>query len=258
VRIPMVQIGQVRYASTNRHFQQVASVSVSVTPTDLLGQKTALFGMTRTGKSNTTKIILKAIFALRWAAADAQRIGQLVFDPNGEYANENVQDAATRGDNPNAIKNVWRCAPAQQQEALRTDVVTYGISAHPNDPGRILMLLNFYLDQNLQTGKEIINGFLANDTTKFISNFPEPNDRSATTRFNRRVLFYRALLFKAGYTPPNNVSPQPRGLFNADLLAAMRNGQGEDPQAYANCATMLSKPQPTWGEIAQCGSGNSI
>ena len=38
-----------------------------MTPTDLLGQKTALFGMTRTGKSNTTKIILKAIFALRWA-----------------------------------------------------------------------------------------------------------------------------------------------------------------------------------------------
>jgi len=55
----------------------VASVPVSVTPTDLLGQKTALFGMTRTGKSNTTKIILKAIFELRWAAADAQRIGHL-------------------------------------------------------------------------------------------------------------------------------------------------------------------------------------
>jgi hypothetical protein len=260
LRIPMVHIGHVRYASTNRRFQQVAGVPVSVTPTDLLGQKTALFGMTRTGKSNTTKIILKAIFGLRWAADDSQRIGQLVFDPNGEYANENVQDAATRGDNPDAIKNVWKCAPPAQQEALHSDVVTYGISTHPNDPGRILMLLNFYLDQNLQTGKEIIDGFLANDTTKFISNFrdvqleaPDPNDRSATTRFNRRVLFYRALLLKAGYTPPNNLSPQTRGLFNADLLTAMRNGQGEDPQAYANCATMLSKAQPTWGEMAQCG-----
>jgi hypothetical protein len=100
VRIPMVHIGHVRYASTNRRFQQVAGVRVSVTPTDLLGQKTALFGMTRTGKSNTTKIILKAIFALRWAAEDAQRIGQLVFDPNGEYANENTQDADTKSDNP--------------------------------------------------------------------------------------------------------------------------------------------------------------
>src|SRR5664280_2921652 len=37
IQIPMVQIGHVRYASTNRQFQKVASVSVSVTPTDLLG-----------------------------------------------------------------------------------------------------------------------------------------------------------------------------------------------------------------------------
>ena len=261
VRTPMVQIGHVRYASTNRQFQQVASVPVSVTPTDLLGQKTALFGMTRTGKSNTTKIVLRAIFALRWAAADAQRIGQLVFDPNGEYANENVQDAATHGDNPDAIKNVWKCVPAGQQQAFEGDVVTYGISTHPNDPNRNLMLLNFYLDENLMTGKEIIDGFLANDTTKFISNFrdvvfdpPDPNDRSATTRFNRRVLFYRTLLFKADYTPPTDLAPQTRRLFNQDLLNAMRNGQGEDPQAYANCATMLSKANPKWGEMVQCGT----
>ena len=140
-------------------------------------------------------------------------------------------------------------------------MVTYGISTHPNDPNRNLMLLNFYLDENLQTGKEIIDGFLAHDTTKFISNFrdvvfepPDPTDRSAITRFNRRVLFYRALLFKAGYTPPSGLSPQTRGLFNQDLLNAMQNGQGQDAQAYANCATMLSKPQPAWGEIAQCGS----
>ncbi len=260
VRIPMVHIGHIRYASTNRRFQQVTSVPVSVTPTDLLGQKTALFGMTRTGKSNTTKIILKAIFALRWAAADAQGIGQLVFDPNGEYANENVQDAATHSDNPNAIKNVWKSAPMAQQPAFQRDVVTYGISTHPNDPNRNLMLLNFHLDQNLQTGKEIIDGFLANDTTKFISNFrdvvfeaPDSTDRPAITRFNRRVLFYRALLFKAGYASPANLSPQIRGLFNQDLLNAMRSGQGADPQTYTNCATILSKAQPAWGEIAQCG-----
>lgn len=259
-RIPMVRIGQVRYASTNRRFQQVSSVPVSVTPTDLLGQKTALFGMTRTGKSNTTKIVLKAIFELRWAAADPQRIGQLVFDPNGEYANENVQDVDTGSDNPNAIKNVWRSAPRTQQTSIQGDVVTYGISTHPNDPGRILMLLNFYLDQNLQTGKEIINSFLGGDTTKFISNFrdvvlesPDPNDRSAMTRFNRRVLFYRALLHKAGYTAPPQMRPVTRGLFNNDLLTAMRNGQGKDPTDYANCATMLGKTSPNWGEIAQCG-----
>src|SRR5262249_9102338 len=59
-RARLVRVGDVRYASTNRPFQQVAGVPVSLTPTDLLGQKTALFGMTRTGKSNTTKIVLKS------------------------------------------------------------------------------------------------------------------------------------------------------------------------------------------------------
>jgi hypothetical protein len=115
LRIPMVHIGHVRYASTNRRFQQVASVPVSVTPTDLLGQKTALFGMTRSGKSNTTKIILKAIFALRWAAADSQRIGQLVFDPNGEYANENVQE----GRGSKLDLSTWPCEILKPLSDLR-------------------------------------------------------------------------------------------------------------------------------------------
>ena len=87
-----VPVGQVRYASSHRPFQGIDGVPVEITPTDLLGQKTALFGMTRTGKSNTTKIILKSIFALRWGRTP-NRIGQIVFDPNGEYANENEQDA---------------------------------------------------------------------------------------------------------------------------------------------------------------------
>ena len=34
-------------------------------PLNLLSQKTALFGMTRTGKSNATEIIDKAIYNLR-------------------------------------------------------------------------------------------------------------------------------------------------------------------------------------------------
>ena len=39
---PEVQIGYVRYASTNRHFQRVDDVPVLIAPTDLLGMKTAL------------------------------------------------------------------------------------------------------------------------------------------------------------------------------------------------------------------------
>lgn len=262
VRIPMVRIGQVRYASTNRRFQQVASVSVSVTPTDLLGQKTALFGMTRTGKSNTTKIILKAIFALRWAAADAQRIGQLVFDPNGEYANENTQDADTKSDNPNAIKNVWKCAPAEIRNQFQKDVITYGITKHPNDPNRVLMLLNFYQDQNLQTGKEIINAALAERSSGriYISNFidvnfqlPEDADEGEKVRFQRRVLLYRALLHEAGFGKPPQKEARLKGLFNEGLRKALRSGKGKEPDKYQACATILDKEFASWTEVAQAG-----
>lgn len=252
-----VRIGEVRYASTHRPFQQVAGVPVEITPTDLLGQKTALFGMTRTGKSNTTKIILKAIFGLRWSGNPPRRIGQLVFDPDGEYANENTQDASHQNV-PTAIKNVWACGPKPQHSALEEDVVTYGITGHPNDPDRKLMLLNFYVDANLQIGKEIIDGTLASDTVKYVSNFrdvifdpPAASDNSALCRYKRRVLCYRALLFKAGLEPPADLRPQTKGLFNKDLLTAMQQPVGKDPAAYSLCATLLQKVSPTWSEMAE-------
>jgi len=252
----LVPVGQVRYASTNRAFQRIDGVRVAITPIDLLGQKTALFGMTRTGKSNTTKIILKSIFELRWAET-SMRIGQIVFDPNGEYANENTQDAA-RNQNPAAIKNVWACGPISQQAALRDDVITYGITPHPNDPNRRLMLLNFFTDENLQIGKQIIDSALSGDSVKFISNFrdvifdsPDPADRSAVIRHQRRVLFYRALLSKAGFIAPTALHPITRGLFNQQLLASLNQPIGKEPTQYALCATILSKVNASWSEIVE-------
>ena len=259
-----VRVGEVRYASTNRPFQQVSGVPVSITPVDLLGQKTALFGMTRTGKSNTTKTILKSVFALRWADSH-RRIGQIVFDPNGEYANENVQDSGATGLNPEAIKNVWKCGPPPEHETLKADVVTYGITRHPHDLGRILMLLNFYIDDNLQIGKEVIDDALAGEGAKYITNFrdvifakPDAADRSAVVRFNRRVLFYRALLFRAGLPCPTRLAPRTQGIFTQSLIEAMQrdfqNATGSSPAEYGACATILGKEHPTWAEISQASA----
>jgi hypothetical protein len=256
-----VPIGQVRYASTHRAFQQINGVPVSITPLDLLGQKTALFGMTRTGKSNTTKIIIRSIFALRWQKNE-RRIGQIVFDPNGEYANENEQDKNGKDLNPEAIKNVWKCGPNDKHDDLKKEVVTYGITAHPNDPNRKLMLLNFYRDENLQIGKEIINEQFPKSGVKYMDNFrdvkfepPSSDDHSATTRYKRRVLCYRALLNKAGLRPSSDIKPHTSGLFKDDLLKAMeddsKNGNGADPVAYGNCALILRKTNPTWAELSQ-------
>jgi len=247
-----VEVGEVRYASTNRTFQGVSDVKVRLTPGDLLGQKTALFGITRIGKSNTTKIIAQSVFALRWSAQ--LRIGQVIFDPDGEYANENVQDAGgTR--NPSALKNVWRSHPSGKKD----DVVTYGILEHPNDPDRRLMLLNFYDDATLQIGKEIINSALHDEGgVKYIRNFrdvrfdhPDPADQSAGVRYRRRRLAYRALLARAGFVVPAALRPDPKGLFNHKLIEALKRGKGQDPAAYQAAASILDKNDGTasWSAI---------
>ena len=123
------------------------------------------------------------------------------------------------------------------------------------------MLLNFFVDANLQIGKQIIDAALEQNSDKYLTNFrdvifdaPDQNDRSAMTRHSRRVLCYRALLFKAGLAPPSNITPQTKGLFNQALLDAMRNSQGASAAAYVAAAAILAKTNPSWAEISSaCG-----
>jgi len=244
-----VKIGNVRYASTNRRFQNIDDVPVYIYPSDLLAQKTALFGMTRTGKSNTTKIIAKSVFELR-KNKKSLRIGQVIFDPNGEYANENIQD------NNSALKNIWQMVPGAKKEQ---EVVTYGITIHPNDSDRKMMLLNFYLDENLSIGKEIINTILATDTSKYISNFVQVNfdkpddyatNPSAKTRYDRKVLVYRAILAKAGFKVPQGFQVSTKKLFNDKLLNIMEGSQSDNALEYSQAAKCLRQGSPSLNQLA--------
>jgi hypothetical protein len=294
-----VKLGHVRYASTNRKYRQIDDVPVYIYPADLLSQKSALFGMTRTGKSNTTKIIAKSVFELRNPKKENDkplRIGQIVFDPNGEYANENTQDKDGKG-NPNALKNIWQknnvlkkqCDEmklAYQKEAdsekkkeyrvkikdlVETEVVTYGILPHPTDPFRRLMKINFFEEENLQIGKEIIDFKVADQSAQYFKNFrqvaflkPEEKDfdnesefKGQLKRYERRVLVYRALLNKAGFIPADR-KVKIKGLFNQDLRTAMIGFMGKDmrKQGLINAAGQtLSQEVVSWDSLAPAFSG---
>lgn len=252
--VKKVKLGNVRYASTNRRFQHVDDVPVYIYPSDLLSQKSALFGMTRTGKSNTTKIIAKSVYELRIPSSVDEmplRIGQLIFDPNGEYANENAQD------NNTALKNVWKLIPNTNKD---DEVVTYGITAHPNDPDRRMMLLNFYLDENLNIGKDIINSFLSTDSSKYISNFVQVNfdkpedyetNYSAKTRFDRKVLVYRAVLAKAGFPiPQKGLNITTKNLFNKKLIKKMSESQSDNANEYLAASKILQQEKPSLYQLA--------
>ncbi|ECJ2966893.1 DUF87 domain-containing protein, partial [Salmonella enterica subsp. salamae] len=105
------KIGYVRYSSSRRFQSNLEHVDVYISPKDFLGKRTALFGMTRTGKSNTVKKIIEATAEISGKSphkgilnkstelpvftnegAPQYPVGQLIFDINGEYANANLQD----------------------------------------------------------------------------------------------------------------------------------------------------------------------
>ncbi|WP_277640587.1 ATP-binding protein [Wolinella succinogenes] len=87
-----IEIGTVRYTSTARLHRGVGEplVPVMIQPSDFLGRRTAVLGMTRTGKSNTVKSTVAAVAMS--AIEDNINVGQIIFDVNGEYANANHQD----------------------------------------------------------------------------------------------------------------------------------------------------------------------
>ena len=227
------RIGRLRYSATIKDANTPESVPVEITADDMIAQRTALFGVTRSGKSNTTKMIAAAIYKLR--ASSGARVGQLIFDPNGEYANDNPQDQG-------CLRNI-------QHEVSDTedDVQTYGAYRHPHDPNRNITKFNFYGDQEpvifepdqqavqasletLYQGKQIINDALEEESGGYISAFkaadifggdvaPTGNDY---IRLRRRTFLYRAILAGAGFESPRWPAKVER-LFGKEIRIEMES-----------------------------------
>jgi len=226
------KIGVVRFSSSQR-FAQPAPVAVYVSPTDFLGKRSAMFGMTRTGKSNTVKKIIQATVQVSDTAAHELKnpgvatgpyeesntptfpVGQIVFDINGEYANENMQDAGT------AISAIYK------DKTVRYSVL--------DKPDFRIMKVNFYND--MTTGLGMLTDFLreqsqgADYVTSFTAiNLEKPEDYdtnpSAKVRYDRLQAAYQCVLYKAGFTPPTATV---RFTGSADINTAVRTG-GLDPK----------------------------
>lgn len=261
-----VRLGRVRYASSERN---AAGVTVNVDPTDLIARRTALFGMSRTGKSNTTKMISAAVFRLRANNARRGRIGQLIFDVNGEYANDNPQD-----------RGCLRQVHTTIQGGAAADVVTYGAAPHPNDPERRIIKINFYgadpanpadprswqdavavnaALEPLLVGKQAIDEALAREDSKYIRSFRDtslapPADTSPgeIIRYRRLLAIYRAILNAAGFTPPAALRQiSLRNLFSAAFLDVMASPTSRSSKAdeYRAAAQILRLPTPTLDQL---------
>jgi len=91
--LPSFPIGSVRYTSTQRLQKELNQDGVvfNIQSVDFLARRTGVFGMTRTGKSNMIKQLVSVV--KRTADETDMKIGQIIYDLNGEYANANQQDA---------------------------------------------------------------------------------------------------------------------------------------------------------------------
>ncbi len=183
-------IGTVRYTSTDRLHRQKEEekVRVSIQPTDFLSRRTAVFGMTRTGKSNMVKQTISVVKTV--ADKGRIKIGKIIYDINGEYANANNIDKGSLAD------------------------------IYPDDTIRYRMLKtdgfqdlgnNFYEQINegfsiivreLEDAKRINNDYIR----AFVNmSFDEPDKREIGdhNRWQVRVAAYKTLLYKAGFELPS-------------------------------------------------------
>ena len=203
------QIGVVRYSSSQKNGlgKPQSEEKVYMHTKDILGKRTALFGMTRTGKSNTVKKLIEATQELSNKAnltsskttgkfednlipydqdeIPKQKVGQIIFDINGEYANKNLQDGT-------AIF-----------EKFKDNVTRYSVL---EKEGFEVLKINFYKD--IVAGQEIIRGYFRQfgKQSDYVEDFLGVNFENTEEptggdkiRFERKIAAYKCCLKLAGF-----------------------------------------------------------
>lgn len=255
-----VRVAETRFAAADRQRDGGATVPLRIDPTDLLKRRTAFFGMSRSGKSNAMKITAQAVYLLR-RQHPKFRVGQLIFDPNGEYAQDNPQDG--RG-----LHRIHELVG----EPRAGEVETYGTYAPPTDPDRKITKINFFGNmvppsrrndltfvqtalEQLVVGRELIHERMAAEMARYTTNFRDAdlsipanlNDRGAATRYHRAIVVHQTALAAAGFDAPQ--APVLTGLFGQKLIRALRSDKNEgsdNASKYRRAADVLAQANPSW------------
>lgn len=168
-------------------------IPVKISMNDFKGRRTAMFGKTRLGKSNVVKLIAQGMIDATKSADAKDSVGQLIFDINGEYANDNPQD----GNKSLRSANEDRCQ-------------VYALTTRQGTPSKPLRLNFFeYPDSGLQILASMLeedkqrSNYIRSFTSVSLQSFEEieamesERDKSNAAR---RVMMYWAILNKAGFS----------------------------------------------------------
>lgn len=252
------KIGRTRFAAAER--ESAVKADFRLNPTDIMKRRTVYLGMSRSGKSNGLKVVAESVYRLRESNPDC-RVGQLIFDLNGEYAQDNPQDGK-------ALHRVYEALNLSRD----TEVETYGLFPVPWDPARKIMKLNFFGEpfpaqwdtadvaaalEQLLAGREIIKEIMSQETVRYTTAFrdidiavPANADAGGQVRYRRAILAYQTALAAAGLTPPT-WQPSVAGLFSNAIIKAMAAGSSSEHQnRYYEAAAILKRAKENQNEIS--------
>ncbi|HCT2878688.1 TPA: DUF87 domain-containing protein [Salmonella enterica subsp. enterica serovar Agona] len=229
------KIGSVRYSSSRRHQSQEENVNVWVNPKDFLGKRSAMFGMTRTGKSNTVKKVIeateeisrKALILLDSASPETSEftssgsptfpVGQIIFDVYGEYANANRQDSGT------AIYDLYKEKVYRYSVLEKDDFKVMKVNFFKDIESGFSLISSYFQEQSL--GGDYVNNFIAVSFEK-----PESTNLNGSewTRYNRLIAAYKCCLYRAGFKAPNGEKIRFTGA--AEINGEILEGRVLDPK----------------------------
>jgi Helicase HerA, central domain len=250
-------IGTVRFAATRRKALLAGTdkAEVMIDVADFVGRKTAVFGMTRTGKSNTIKTLVTAVH--RYGSEHNKKIGQLIFDPQGEYANVNKQDRTglrLLGDDDSTVR-------------------IYKVEPDSSDNREKPLRINFYDREVLDAAWSLVTEATTPVNTNYGKSFraanlsePDQNDRSAYARWGWAMVAFYGLLYKCGFqatTLPQQLNfPAPDAAMQPFIAAhsgAVSGASGkyrvQSPEGALQLAEWVgdhSAEFPKWHERVNC------
>jgi hypothetical protein len=200
-----------------------SNIPVYISMEDFKGRRTAMFGKTRLGKSNVVKLLAQGMIDATADLPSDQTVGQLIFDINGEYANDNPQD----GNKSLRSSNEKRC-------------IVYALTPREGTPSEVLRM-NFY--EYPSAGLQILSSLLSTDkrnsiyitsfTNSAIVDFNELEllEEGDKNRAARKILYYWAILKKAGYSADES---KLRSMIRCTRVSGFNPGFGKDLRLTAH------------------------
>lgn len=209
------QIGKLRLTECRLPLpnKKQPDVKIFLSTKDFMGCRTAMFGKTRLGKSNVVKLIVQSLIE---TTLKTKNVGQLIFDINGEYANDNPQDddlSIASGFKDQCVVYALTKKDKTDSKPLKIDFYE-----HPESSHRIISTLL----REAGRSSVYIERFLSVEIPS-IEKLSElgPGEKK---RAETKILIYWSILNKAGFTANESKLKTKLGLdpeLNEKAMAAI-------------------------------------